>query len=142
MLSAPSEPAKGLAPIISIYKSMNINVGRRGEEIAADYLKKKGYKIIARNWKPAKLPTAGEIDIVAKRGEDFVFVEVKALSQNDTFYPEDHFTPDKAAKTIRAARLWLAENNSLDRPWQIDLIAIEMYAGGQEHIFHYEQVVS
>ncbi|KKR46274.1 MAG: hypothetical protein UT82_C0016G0015 [Parcubacteria group bacterium GW2011_GWB1_40_14] len=128
---------------------MNKYVGRRGEEIAADFLREKGYKIIEMNWKPASIPGAGELDIVAKRGEDFVFVEVKAMSVNDlsraqsrdTFYPEDHFNSAKARKTLRAARLWLSENKFLDKPWQIDLITVDFDSGGSSNIKHYEQAV-
>ncbi|OHA52549.1 MAG: hypothetical protein A3A97_02320 [Candidatus Terrybacteria bacterium RIFCSPLOWO2_01_FULL_40_23] len=120
---------------------MNKYVGRRGEEIAADFLREKGYKIIEMNWKPASIPGAGELDIVAKRGEDFIFVEVKAMSANDTFYPEDHFNSVKARKTLRAARLWLSENKFLDKPWQIDLITVDFDSGGSSNIKHYEQAV-
>jgi len=122
--------------------SAKATVGRRGEEIAANYLKEKGYKILEMNWKPASIPGAGELDIVAKRGEDFIFVEVKAMSVNDTFYPEDHFTKAKAHKTLRTARLWLSENNYIGRPWQIDLITVDFDSGGTSNVKHYEQVVT
>lgn len=122
--------------------TQHLTTGRRGEEITADYLKKKGYKILAMNWKLAHVPAAGELDIVAKRGEDLIFVEVKAMSANDVFYPEDHFTSAKARKTLRAARLWLAENKQFDKPWQIDLVAVSFGAGGAHEVVQYEQVVT
>ena len=120
---------------------LHLTLGRRGEEIAANYLKEKGYKIIEMNWKPASIPGAGELDIVAGRGEDFIFVEVKAMSANDIFYPEDHFTKAKAHKTLRAARLWLSENKYIGKPWQIDLITVEFSVSGSAEAKQYERVV-
>lgn len=52
--------------------------GRRGETLAAWWLRFKGYAILARGWKRGRGTGAGEIDIVARRGDTLVFVEVKA----------------------------------------------------------------
>ena len=80
-----------------------------------------------------------ELDIVARKGEDTVFVEVKALSRGDLFLPEDHFTAPKARRVRTAARLWLAENGFEAVPWQIDLIAV-VIRGEYPDIRHYERV--
>lgn len=55
--------------------------GRRGEDAAAAYLAAEGWTLIARNWRCR----AGELDIIAARGEDLAFVEVKTV---DAFGPE------------------------------------------------------
>ena len=60
-------------------------LGKIGEQKAAEYLKKKGYKILERNYKYKNL----EIDIIAQRKTDLVFVEVKTRSDNTLFEPED-----------------------------------------------------
>jgi len=114
--------------------------GKRGEDIAAEFLKKKGYKILTRNWRPGMKGAANlELDIVARKGEDTVFVEVKALSRDDLFLPEDHFTAPKARRVRTAARLWLAENGFEAVPWQVDLIAV-VIRGEYPDIRHYERV--
>ena len=114
--------------------------GKRGEDIAAEFLKKKRYKILERNWRPGVKGAANlELDIVARRGEDIVFVEVKALSRDDSFSPEDHFTAQKARRVRPAARLWLAENGFEAVPWQVDLVAV-VIRGEFRDIRHYERV--
>ncbi len=114
--------------------------GKRGEDIAAEFLKKKRYKILERNWRPGVKGAANlELDIVARRGEDIVFVEVKALSRDDSFSPEDHFTAPKAGGFRPAARLWLAENGFEAVPWQVDLVAV-VIRGEFRDIRHYERV--
>jgi len=114
--------------------------GKRGEDIAAEFLKKKRYKILERNWRPGVKGAANlELDIVARRGEDIVFVEVKALSRDDSFSPEDHFTAPKARRVRTAARLWLAENGFEAVPWQVDLVAV-VIRGEFPDIRHHERV--
>ena len=58
-------------------------VGSKGEDLAAEFLKDKGYRIIGRNYKTP----IGELDIIAKDGETLVFVEVKTRSSNAFGYP-------------------------------------------------------
>ncbi len=62
-------------------KSIRRLFGDAGEDKAVSYLKKKGYKIIARNF---NCPF-GEVDIIAARGKDLVFIEVKTRSNADAF---------------------------------------------------------
>jgi len=130
------------------------SLGTFGEDLAVEYLKKRGYKILDRNWRVK----FGEIDIVAKKpfgaaqgeGDAFVFVEVKTLTSqraNDStsqggyeFRPEDHFTPQKQRKIKRLAELWLLQNKKENRPWQIDLLAITSGPEGPR-MQHYPQAV-
>lgn len=68
----------------------------------------------------------GELDIVAMKGKDIVFVEVKAgSSTNPAWRPEIHVTSTKAMRLKRAAQVWLSMNKKLDSPWQIDVIAVD-----------------
>lgn len=122
-------------------------LGDLGEEIAENYLKEKGYKILHKNFRWKKL---GELDIVAKKGNNVVFIEVKARRKKhlSDFMPEDNITYEKQKKLIKLAQLWLAKYSRLlasqeldDVDWQIDVLAIEIYRNGSSDIRHLENAV-
>jgi len=70
-------------------------LGKRGEDLALTFLKKKHYKILARNFRAKRF---GEIDIVACNKNQIVFVEVKTKSNYYFGYPEEEFTYFKKKK--------------------------------------------
>ncbi len=80
--------------------------GKWGEDIAADYLTEQGFAIAERNWRMNHL----EIDIVATRGDDIVFVEVKTRADRQTD-PLEAMTPRKVALLCRAAEVYLRVNH-------------------------------
>lgn len=80
--------------------------GLRAENVAALYLTLKFYRILARRYRVQ----GGEIDIIARRGDSVVFVEVKARGEMDDALIA--ITPQKQRRFSRAAARWLAEN-----PW-------------------------
>jgi putative endonuclease len=102
-------------------------VGKRGEEIAAAYLQQQGYLILARNW---RCPL-GEIDIVAREGETWVFVEVRARRGNRFGTPEESITPDKQAKLVEVAQTYLQEAGLGNVDSRIDVVAIELGQRGE-----------
>ncbi len=102
-------------------------LGRRGEEIAAAYLREQGYFILARNW---RCP-AGELDIVAREGETLAFVEVRARRGDRFGTPEESITPAKQAKLVELAQTYLQENGLADENWRIDVVALEMDQRGR-----------
>ena len=79
-------------------------LGKKGEEIAAQYLSEKGYEILERNWRNRHK----EIDIIAKDGNELVIVEVKTR-QND-----EHGEPDLAVTLPKQTRLIYAANAYMD----------------------------
>lgn len=99
-------------------------IGTTGEDIAANYLQSRGYRILTRNFKRK----TGEIDIVAKFKKDIVFVEVKVVTSSSVLHEKLH--PEKQRKIIRTA-LWYLSENKMEHgiPWQIDLIAVDAYSG-------------
>ena len=97
-------------------------LGRRGEELAASYLEKKGYLILQRNYRSG----AGEMDIVAQDGDCLVFVEVRARSTKEYGAPEESITPAKAQRLIEVAQGYLQEQGDSGREWRIDLVAIQL----------------
>ena len=80
--------------------------GSCGEEYAALYLKKQGYKIVERNYKNK----IGEIDIIAKHKKTLVFVEVKTRKTCEFGTPAEAVTYYKKQKIVNTARMYLAQN--------------------------------
>ena len=103
-------------------------IGKLGEDVAVKYLKNKGYKILARNFeKRIDSLKFGEIDIVAQKDGVIMFCEVKALSAEKGFFPEQKINFKKIKRIARTAEIWLDENNALqDTSWQIDVLAITL----------------
>jgi len=99
--------------------------GRRGESAAAAYLQARGYLVLARNWRCA----GGEIDIVARCQNQIVFIEVRQRATAEAAF--ESITPRKRQRVLRAVETWLAQNEALDSPWRIDVIAVSR--AGVEH---------
>ncbi len=124
---------------------MKKEIGKRGEDLATEFLKKKGYKILERNYK-FKIPgdlQRGEIDIVAKKGDKISFVEVKLLQNPaNLISPEEKVNFAKKRKLIMAAESWLIKNKiPLNSKWQIDIIAITLFEN-KTKISHFENAIS
>ena len=120
--------------------------GKLGEDIACDYLRKNGYKILARNFEiQVSRFLKSEIDIIAKKNGIFCFIEVKALKGNSEFLPEVKVNFAKKQKLIKTAEIWLNKNKiSLDVKWQIDIISIKLRKNelGTHKINHFKNAVS
>ena len=113
-------------------KLQNKQVGRYGEDVAAKYLKNKGFEILSLNY----LKKWGEIDIVARKEGLVHFVEVKTVSyetrfdlessvSRGTWRPEDNVHAHKIKKLSRAIESWLAEFR-YEGEWQIDVMAVKI----------------
>ena len=113
------------------------DIGNRGEQIAAEYLQKRGYTIIARNWRVK----TGEIDIIGRHNGALVFVEVKLRGDVRYGQPEETVTFAKQQKLIRTAELY-CQQNRVTSPWRIDVIAITPQADGTDEILHLENAVT
>ena len=98
----------------------NKNLGERGEAIAVAYLKGQKFTIITRNFRCK----AGEVDIIAKDGKTFVFVEVKARRSLSFGPPQLAVTLFKQRQISKAALTWLAKNRLHDAVARFDVIAI------------------
>lgn len=101
-------------------------LGERGEALAVQALAERGYAILARNWRCAR----GEIDLIARDGDCYAFVEVKARRGHATQYPEEALTVAKTRRLEELAQIYLAEQGLEDVSWRIDLVAIELDAQG------------
>ena len=96
-------------------------LGELGEDEAAKYLVKKGFKIVERNWRFSK----AEIDIIAENAEWLVMVEVKTRSSDEFGNPEDFVSLTKQRHLIRAANRY-AELFPTDKEIRFDIISIVM----------------
>jgi putative endonuclease len=107
-------------------------IGDYGEKIAANYLKKKGFVILAVNyWRKW-----GELDIVAKKDSIVHFVEVKTVSYETkeklkfavscgTWRPEEQVHQFKLRQIGKALQTWISER-SYEGDWQIDVVAVRL----------------
>jgi len=102
--------------------------GACGEDAACSFLKKNKYKIIDRNYRCAY----GEIDIIAKKGEDLVFVEVKTRSSDKFGTPAQAVTYYKKQNIVRTAQFYLM-NNPTDMNIRFDII--EVYGAFRDGVF-------
>ena len=94
---------------------------RRGEALAALFLRLKGYRMEARNW---RCPL-GEIDIVARDRKTLVFVEVKARTSASAGSPEAAVNPQKQARLVQLAQVYLTQVHGPTPPCRFDVIAVE-----------------
>ena len=117
--------------------SQKRDLGNEGEELAANYLVSKGYRIIQRNWHCR----FGELDIVAQVGETLVFCEVKTIygeSLDDAFA---NLTPAKVTKFLKAVHYYLAAKNLDDSSWRFDAIGIAIPQNAAALIEHVEDAL-
>lgn len=94
-------------------------LGRKGEEAAVAYLKKKGHHVVERNWSFSGY----EIDIVSEYEEFIVFVEVKTRTSAEWGDPWDAVTEHRMRRMIRGASHYLKKNR-IDKPARFDIIAV------------------
>lgn len=108
-------------------KRHNQSLGAWGERVAATYLEAHGYTILARNWRCPQ----GEIDLVAHGPDGLVLAEVKTRRGLAAGAPEEAITPRKAERLRRLAEVYLAEQGSDEVEVRIDVLAVELDAGGK-----------
>lgn len=110
-------------------------LGKQGEQIAADFLKREGYALIGANWRCPQ----GEFDLIAKQGETLVFVEVRTRRAGLEAAFES-INPRKRRILEQLAYLYLAEKG-LEADWRIDVIAVTLAADGQPRIEQIEDAL-
>lgn len=100
--------------------SGRIKLGQMGERKAADYLARKGYRIIERNYKCK----VGELDIIAMEGRTLIFVEVKTRSNLSYGMPCESINRTKKGHILRTARYYIQFNNFESLDTRIDVIEV------------------
>ena len=109
-------------------------VGTEGEKLAAKFLKRKGYRIIQRNYK-CKL---GEIDIIAEHDGTIIFVEVKTRQTQEFGSPQSSVTATKRGQISKVALFYIRAKRLVDQSCRFDVIGITFPPGSRkpeiEHI--------
>ncbi|MCD6392848.1 MAG: YraN family protein [Planctomycetes bacterium] len=114
-------------------------LGRWGENRCRRYLKSKGYRTIARNFRCA----LGEIDLIAADGEGrIVFVEVKTRRNEDHAQARLAVDHRKRTRMARAANHFIKTYNVRNKPLRFDVVTVILNAKGPATIRHYENVFS
>lgn len=103
--------------LLTTYKK---TVGDFGEDLVEEYLRKKGYDILDRNFRKS----FGEIDIIARIDEIVVFVEVKTRKNKDFANPSEAVTISKQQKIIKASQAYLMENDLTDSIIRFDVAEV------------------
>lgn len=101
-------------------KTNNWKTGQIGENIAAKYLTDHGLEILSRNYRTR----FGEIDIIAKEKDTYIFVEVKTKIGDQFGTPEEMINPGKVAKVLNMASVYLTKEGLGDQPCRLDAVAI------------------
>lgn len=116
------------------------DIGTEGENIAAKYLRKKGYKILAKNVRSAH----GEIDIIAENKEFLIFVEVKTRQDNPEHFanyglPCEAVNKSKQQHILYTANIYLQIHPS-EKAIRLDVM--EVYLGRRVRVNHIEDAFS
>lgn len=113
-------------------------LGQEGERIAENYLRDKGYQILARNYR-SKL---GEIDLVVQKNRIVIFVEVKTRGSAACGAPEEAVDGRKIRKLYQVASCFLKESRLEDRDVQFDVLSVFISAPGKEPcVTHFEKAL-
>ncbi len=108
--------------------------GKFFEQQASDFLLKKGYEILSRNY----TIRGGEIDIIAKKGEILSFVEVKARKSSNFILPREAVDMKKQKRMIRAAQKYIVEKEINDLGISFDVL--EILFSGEEGKFRVREM--
>jgi putative endonuclease len=128
--------SEGIILINILYKedllAKNNEIGLRGENLACEFLVTKGYEIVARNWRFKR----AEVDIIAKLGDIYVFIEVKAKTYDYYGDPSESITQRKEDFLIDAATQYCIE---IGHGWEVrfDIISIIFHPNYSNSLNHY-----
>ncbi len=116
----------------------NLKTGERGEEVAKNYLEGEGYIIIEKNHKNRH----GETDLIAKKGNELVFIEVRSKTETDFGMPEETVKGKKKKKLKQNALAYTTFNN-YDGFYRIDLVCVVFTKDGEiKRLTHHENIIN
>jgi putative endonuclease len=109
----------------------HLRLGARGENLACQYLRKQGYKILYRNFRGR---TGGEIDVVCRDGDTLVFVEVKTRTREDFGRPFEAIDRDKRKRISRGGLAWLRLPGDPDILFRFDVVEVVIAEGADPRL--------
>lgn len=107
-------------------KKSNQEIGKRGEDLAEEFFRSRGFDVLARNYQTPY----GELDLVIKKDGELVFVEVKTRTNLAFGYGETGITEKKAEHLIAAIGDYLEKEDVDISEWRIDVLAILLSQNG------------
>ncbi len=117
--------------------SDKIKTGAKGENLAAEFLQAKGFKIVARNYRHKHV----EIDLIVQRENWLIFVEVKTRTSTSYGEPEDFVDHHKGRNVFEAAEEYIFSND-----WQghirFDIVSVKLGYNDQVEIVHFEDAIN
>lgn len=116
--------------------AIHIETGRKGEDVAEEFLIQQGYEILARNWRTS----LGELDIIAKKDDFLVIVEVKTKSSLAFGNPEEAVNYRKQRQLVNMADVYIRQKN-INLETRFDVISVVLGAGGCT-VTHHERAFS
>ncbi|MGR2751490.1 YraN family protein [Agromyces arachidis] len=114
----------------------HIELGRRGEQLAADHLQARGMRVIDRNWRCPH----GELDLVLRDGDETVFVEVKTRAGDGYGHPFEAITARKLARLRRLALAWCDAHDGPRGRIRLDAVAVLAPAAAPAIVEHLERI--
>lgn len=112
----------------------NRQKGSQAEQIAQEYLRRKGYRIVDSNWQYGHL----ELDIIAEDGDELVIVEVKSRYGSGFTHPIEAISEKKMQQVIQAADAWIMQAD-WDKDARFDLITVVFTGPDEFELEHYEE---
>ncbi len=109
-------------------------LGHKGEDVAARYIKNLGLRIIERNWRYKQW----ELDIICRDKHTLVFVEVKTRTVGSMATPLDAITARKRHALIHAATAWLSIHDAWSHPCRFDVVAVVCHKEKNQTTFSVE----
>lgn len=113
-------------------ESTNKEKGDKGEQLAAEYLEERGYKIIEKNWRYYRF----ELDLIAENANNIVFVEVKTRYSNFYGEPWEAVNKSKRKKVCLSGDAYIQQFKSSKEP-RFDIVSI-LHMNGKTEITHIE----
>lgn len=110
----------------------HLELGRRGEDLAAEHLQALGLVLLSRNWRCRE----GELDLVATDGTTLIVCEVKTRSGRGFGHPAEAVTQEKIGRIRRVAGRWLSAYHVAWCPIRFDVVAIDWPRGGTARVQH------
>lgn len=115
-------------------KQTNQEKGKKGEDIACEFLENKGIRVLERNYHFER----AEVDIVAYNGSQIIFAEVKTRTNTGHGEPEDAVDDRKKRSLYKVAEAWLYERKMDGAPVRFDVISILLLEPEHPVIKHFE----
>lgn len=114
----------------------NVEKGKKGEDVAVEYLKRKGHTIVERNY----YTRYGEIDIISLFKSEYHFNEVKYISGNFLNDPLEKLTREKIRRFTTTVEFYLSKNNLHEKEYSIDFIGLTKKDDGKVHLKYIENI--